>query len=912
MDVNRGLTLTDLIDVEVLQKIQDSFANMTGMAALTTDADGVAVTNGSNFSDFCMKYTRTSETGRMRCEQCDKWGAKLALKRGKSVAYFCHAGLMDYAAPIIADGTLVGCFIGGQVLTEAPDPEQIRETAEEIGVNPEEYIEAVGRISILEKSTIDNAAEFLYTIADVLSDMAYNKYRVIQTNNEMQRNLNLAAKAYEDLEKSENMKSDFLANMSHEIRTPMNAVIGMAEMALRQELPPAAKEYIYQIKEAGKSLLTIINDILDFSKIESGKMDIIEADYEPMSLIYDVSSIIMTRLKDKDVELILDVSPGIPNKLWGDNIRIKQILLNLANNAVKFTSQGKVIIRMESDKTKPDEVSLHICVEDTGIGIKKEDMDKLFQSFQQLDSKRNREIEGTGLGLAITKNLLELMNGTIWVDSEYEKGSIFSCVLPQRIVDDTPSMGVKDPSSVAIAGLISNPYIRESLCNDAAQLGVEDVRLLSAKDLSTFFSDKKIFLFIEHPLFSDVVAEYVRNHPDITAVLLIDFEGHAEYDFPNLLVIKKPLFALNIAMILNGEELRIDAKDEEQEFDFIAPDAKILIVDDNAVNLTVAEGLLEPLKMQIDTAEGGKEAIDRISGEHYDIVFMDHMMPDIDGVETTHIIRRLHPEYDDVPIIALTANAVEGTKEMFCREGMNDFVAKPIELRMLVSKVRQWLPVEKLQKSHDVMGANKSIKAADDVRIEVGDLNVKFALEFLVSEELFWKVLKVFYRSINKKAKLIKLLEEQEDWTNYTVEVHALKNSAKQIGAISLSEKAAALEKAGNARDARIIHNTTDEMLEQYIAYRPVLAPFCQDADEEIGKEAVSDDILRGCFLKMKDAVDNLDMDNMEEVIHEMGQYFYDERQYELFKQLREASEEMDVDRCEAILRSWESVLAIV
>ena len=911
MGMNRELTLTDLIDVEVLQKIQDSFSAMTGMAALTTDADGIAVTEGSNFTDFCMKYTRATEVGCTRCEQCDKWGAKMALKRGESVAYFCHAGLMDYAAPILADGDIVGSIIGGQVLTELPDAEKLWRIAEEIGVDPEEYIQAASLINVIEYSDIERAARFLYTIADVLSDMAYNKYLLLQSNINIASNLEMVSKAYENLEKSENMKSDFLANMSHEIRTPMNAVIGMAEMALREDMPPAARDYINQIKEAGRSLLTIINDILDFSKIESGKMDITEVDYEPMSMIYDVSNIIMTRLKDKNVELILDVAPNMPHKLWGDNIRIKQIILNIANNAAKFTSEGKVVIKLECDKTKPDEISMHVCVEDTGIGIKKEDMGKLFQSFQQLDSKRNRNIEGTGLGLAISKNLLSLMNGTIWVESEYEKGSKFSCVLPQRIVDGTPCIGVKEPESVIIAGLIANPYVKESLCSDADKLGVSDVRLLSSvKDLDEFPKDKRVYLFMEHPMFTDVARSYVIGHSDITTVLLVDFDDRVEYNIPNLLVVKKPLFALNIAMILNGEDMKLANQDESSEFDFIAPDARVLIVDDNAVNLTVAEGLLEPLKMQVDTATGGKEAIDMISQAHYDIVFMDHMMPEIDGVEATHIIRRLHPEYNDVPIIALTANAVEGTKEMFCREGMNDFVAKPIELRMLVAKVRQWLPVEKIEKDFDVAAANMSASTGAVTDIEVGDLDVKFALEFLVSEALFWKVLKVFYNSIDKKVRLIKSLEEQEDWVNYTVEVHALKNSAKQIGAISLSEKAAALEIAGNARDAWMIHTNTPEMLKQYYDYLPVLEPYCQDDEEDSEKKDVTTAALHECFTAMKDAVDNLDMDQMEEVIQQMGQYRYEDWQQGLFEQLKEASEEMDVDRCEAILRSWEEHLA--
>lgn len=892
MRMDYELHLTDLIDASVLQKIQDGFSDMTGLAALTTDADGVPITEGSNFSDFCMKYTRASKTGCARCEQCDREGTERALEKGETTVYFCHAGLLDFAAPIMANGKLIGCFIGGQVLTEAPDLGHIRKVAEEIGVNPEEYIEAVKKVHIMEQNAIDSSAKFLYTIADVLSDIAYNKYLVYQANIE--------------LERSGNMKSDFLANMSHEIRTPMNAVIGMAEMALREDLPSVARDYINQIKEAGKSLLTIINDILDFSKIESGKMDINEVDYEPMSMVYDVANIVMTRLKEKDVELILDIAPDLPNRLQGDNIRIKQVLLNLANNAAKFTSKGEIIMKVDYANTFQGEIELYISVKDTGIGIKKEDIGKLFQSFQQVDSKRNRNIEGTGLGLAISQRLLTLMNGSIWLESEYEKGSKFSFVLPQKIVDETPSIGVKEPTSIRVAGLISNPYVSESLCSDVAALGVEYMRLLGPKELHKLSGSKKIFLFIEYPMFSEAVEKYVKTHPQITAVLLINFYDHVDYDMPNLLILKKPLFALNIAMILNGEEHHLRDDTDEKEFDFIAPEAKILIVDDNAVNLTVAEGLLEPLKMQVDTVTSGKAAIDKIAESHYDIIFMDHMMPELDGVETTHIIRRFHPEYNDVPIIALTANAVDGTKEMFCREGMNDFVAKPIELRMLAAKVRQWLPIEKIQKAYYTQNLNKNTKRTDNVVI--GDLDIKAAMGLLVSEELFWKVLKVYHHSIDKKAKLIKSMEEQEDWTGYTIEVHALKNSSKQIGANSLSEKAAAMEKAGNARDAVTIHGCTDEMLEQYLAYLPVLEPFCADEQEDTAEKGnISDDVRQNCFSKMRSALDDLDMDQMEEVIEEMNKYHYETWQQDLFAELKEAVEDIDVDRCEEILSNWES-----
>jgi len=301
------------------------------------------------------------------------------------------------------------------------------------------------------------------------------------------------------------------------------------------------------------------------------------------------------------------------------------------------------------------------------------------------------------------------------------------------------------------------------------------------------------------------------------------------YEDREIIVVKKPVFVLNLAMIFNKEDMGINYHNDsgDQDFDFIAPDAEVLIVDDNAVNLTVAEGLLEPLQMKIDTALSGKEAIGKISVNHYDIVFMDHMMPEVDGIETTHIIRRFHTEYNDVPIIALTANAIDGTREMFCAEGMNDFIAKPIEVRVLISKVKQWLSPEKIQRVYH----SKKLpdKVIEETSIVIGDLDIVYALGILGSEKLFWTVLKEYYRVIEKKADLIKSLEEKEDWTGYTIEVHALKSASKQIGAISLSEKAAAMEKAGNARDTKRIHECTDEMLEQYLDYKVVLEPFCAE-----------------------------------------------------------------------------------
>lgn len=894
--MEKELYLTDLVDVEVLQRIQDAFSNLTGMASLTTDADGIPVTEGSNFTEFCMRYTRSTSAGRARCEQCDKFGARATWENGRSTTYYCHAGLIDYAAPIIADGKLVGCFIGGQVLDEEPDLGQIQAVAEEIGVDPEGLVAAVKKVHILEKENIDHAAEFLCTIANILSDMAYGKYLALQANKE--------------IEKAASMKSDFLANMSHEIRTPMNAVIGMAEMALREELPPVARDYIHQIKSSGKALLTIINDILDFSKIEAGKMDIFPAEYEPMSIVNDVSNILVTRLKDKDVELIFDISPNIPLKLYGDSIRIKQILLNIANNAVKFTMRGQVVIHMYHTVLSDDTINLCISVEDTGIGIKKEHLGKLFQSFQQLDSKRNRNIEGTGLGLAISRQLVALMNGEMQVESEYERGSTFSFSVPQRVVDPASSIQVTDAPSIMVIGLLDNPFAKRQLETDCVYLGVECREIASVEEISSISGEKAVFLFIEQSGFTAEIEEFIKKNPLITAVLLMNSNAEIEDELPNLRFVRKPLYTLNEAMLFNRDNLHFyDENSDAVDINFTAPAAEILIVDDNAINLTVAEGLLEPLRMKIDTALSGKEAIDKISVHHYDIIFMDHMMPELDGVETTHIIRRFHTEYNDVPIIALTANAVDGTREMFLREGMNDFVAKPIELRTLVSKVKEWLPVEKIQKGNDFQNTAESQNA--DKEIAVGDLDTKSAVRLLGNEKLFWAVLKDYYKVIDMKSKHIAELMEKEDWAGYTIEVHALKSASKQIGAVSLAEKAAAMEKAGNARDVAQIRQNTAGLLRQYRAYLPVLEPFfLEKKSDDTQKKESSADVLCGLFAEMREALDNLDSDGMEAVVGRMDQYHYEGWQGELFSQLKYSADQIDVDACEEIIGKWESNLS--
>ena len=935
--MNKDLNLTDLIDVKTLQMVQDSFAKLTGFAALTTDKNGVAVTEGSNFTDFCMKYTRQSPIGKMRCEQCDKRGAELALREGASCTYYCHAGLVDFAAPIMAGDEMVGCFIGGQILPEPADEAHIRDVALELMIDPDEYVEAVRRTNIVDKNIIDKNAECLYTFASVLSHMAYSCYVINEGNIE--------------LEKVAKMKSDFLANMSHEIRTPMNAVIGMAEMALREELPPAARDYVNQIMASGKMLLTIINDILDFSKIESGKMDIIPVEYEPFVMLNEVLNIIMTRIGKKDVELIIDIPPDMPSKLYGDIIRINQIITNLANNAVKFTEKGKVHLRFWYEKLDEERIMLHGAVEDTGVGIKKNDLKMLFTSFQQVDSKRNRNIEGTGLGLAISKQLLLLMGGDIQVESEYEKGSIFSFSLPQKVVDWTPgvSAGKQD---CKVAAYIRNPYIEEQLCKDVKRFGAQYVKVESSTELEAH-SDVK-YLFVDMKVFSEKIEQFLKKHQDITGVLLVDYQSMMEYGISNLRVVKKPLFSYVLGSIFMGRELHENDSAAFEDFNFIAPDARVLIVDDNEVNLTVAKGLLKPLKMKIETATSGKEAVYKISAKMYDLIFMDHMMPEIDGVEATRIIRRFHPEYSDVPIIALTANVVDGTREMFIEEEMNDLVAKPIDVKDITEKVRRWLPKNKIQKVEEeedifdfsgitvspdgkklIMSSapkvdkaksnkakkntgsvdghkdtDKAVAQQKDKEKEeplVKGLDTAGAIKKLGTEELFWEVLKNYYHSIERKAKQIKQLERDKQWNEYTIEVHALKSASKQIGAMQLGGLAEELEMAGKAGNIDTIQKKTNKLLTEYLQLQMVLESYFKE--EKKTEEAIPQDVLKMHLLNLKNAAGELDVDMMDAVIEELAKYEFLDKELEFFERLRTAVEELDGETCIETVDAWNEML---
>jgi len=510
-------------------------------------------------------------------------------------------------------------------------------------------------------------------------------------------------------EEASRAKSDFLANMSHEIRTPMNAIMGMCELVLAEEnISDDVRDNCSNIHVSGRNLLGIINDILDFSKIESGKMELVSDYYDISSILNDVINMVMARKGDAQIEFMVDCDPNIPRRLYGDETRIRQIMVNLLTNAVKFTKEGGVLLTVSARKESYG-VNLYFSVKDSGIGIKRENLGKIFRSFSQVDTKKNRAIEGTGLGLAISKQLVKNMGGVIHVDSAYGKGTEFTVVIPQKVVNEAPLALVKKTGKIKILCYIrftkyTHPFIEANYKKIIANIGrgLE----LEYKVCRTLNELKQIL--VKEPDYTHVIVareEYQEAEGYFSCLaetmeITVVQERKNHITLPdNIHNIYKPFYSLAVANILNGKKAGFVAGTKDIfKGRFTAKQAKILVVDDNEMNLKVALGLLKPYKMLIRTAESGEQAIEMVKSKEYHIIFMDHMMPGMDGVEATHIIREMEEDYfKNVPIVALTANAVTGAREMFLREGFQDFVTKPIEMNAMERTLRKWIPDELIE-----------------------------------------------------------------------------------------------------------------------------------------------------------------------------------------------------------------------
>ena len=719
--------------------------------------------------------------------------------------------------------------------------------------------------------------------------------------------------ANRELEKASRMKADFLANMSHEIRTPMNAVIGMAEITMREKLPKNVMNNLAQIQSSGKNLVNIINDILDYSKIEAGKMEIIPEDYEPLSELSDISNVLVTRIGDKKLELFVNVDPKIPKGLHGDAMRIRPFLIHLAPDAIKFTERGVVNIILTVERIDAETVELLYHVKDTGQGIKTEDLTKLFTNFQQVDSKRNRSVEGTGLGLAISQRLCEAMDGRIGVTSKYGVGSDFYFRIPQRVVDDTPALVVDDASTKHAFVLNDDEMMVGKFVEEMNKLCVHGGAVANLGEYVP--SGEKDYLFFEENLYGEEMKAFLNANPELTGVILVGFDSSFVPGQPNLRVMRRPETTIGMVSILNGREMveRTGAADTFR-IDYSAPEARVLVVDDNAINITIVEGLLKPIKAQCTGALSGREALEKVKKEHFDIILMDHMMPEMDGVETTRAIRSEVPEANDTPIIAATANVMEGVKDMFIKEGMSDFVAKPIDIKDLITKMKMWLPDEKILPAVEETDAQLPDAPAEQEpsggAVWFDFLDNEKAIASLGTPELFLTIVEEYYRSGAGKAADIKKAYDTGDWADYTIKVHALKSSSRQIGADDLGELAAELEAAGKENNLELIREKTDTLLSDYGELLEKLSPYFpkeEEVDEstlpEIPEEElhrILDEIAEACY--------NLDSDVLEEKRDELKGYAHPGERAALLKQLYSAIDDFDMDICAELIEQLRSL----
>ncbi|MDR2589088.1 MAG: response regulator [Spirochaetales bacterium] len=617
-------------------------------------------------------------------------------------------------------------------------------------------------------------------------------------------------------------KSQFLSTMSHEIRTPMNAIIGMSELALRAETLPRVAEYVTGIKQAGVTLLALINDILDFSKIEAGKLEILPTPYKLTSLVNDVVSIIRMRIAEKPLRFFLNIDPSLPEGLVGDEVRMRQILLNLLTNAVKYTAKGFIGLSITQDR-KPEngKTRLKIEISDSGIGIKPEDVSKLFNEFMRVDLRTNWNIEGTGLGLSITKRLCVSMGGDLTVSSVYGEGSVFIASVPQLIDSEKPFAEVDKPEEKPVLVYERRTVYANSLSWSLEKLKVPHTCVSDEKAFAGALAERNWFYVLAgYNLYSCTQPHIEAQHKKPNLALLV--EKGTETSVPQSRFLLFPVSTLTLAAALNNAEGANTSSEDTEDttgVQFIAPSARLLIVDDIDINLQVAEGLLLPYMAAIDTCLSGTEALELVKKRQYDIVFMDHMMPGMDGIETTAAIRALGGSFLDLPIIALTANAVSGMREMFLENGFSDYLSKPIEITQLDELMAKWIPRGKrssVDAANELSGESKGKKDGKSPAEQrgAGTLKAEESPPAIAGVDSsrgisltggtlggYKQILAMFRKDVDERLPILTAPPEEENLLRFVTQVHALKSAAASIGAAEISAQAAALESAGKASD---------------------------------------------------------------------------------------------------------------
>ncbi|MCR4679042.1 MAG: response regulator [Lachnospiraceae bacterium] len=615
-------------------------------------------------------------------------------------------------------------------------------------------------------------------------------------------------------------KSEFLANMSHEIRTPMNAISCATELLLKGNPADEQKSYLSIIKSSSDNLLDIVNDILDFSKMDAGKMRLVETAYKIKNVLTDVENMISVRLAASNVAFTVDIDPFFPKVIVGDEVRVKQILINLLNNSVKYTSSGLIALFVTFERLSKDNIDITFTVRDTGCGIPPSEKERLFKRFEQADVVNHRYTEGSGLGLAICNQLATMMGGRVTFESELGKGSTFKATVRQRMGEgyEEPIADIKGGNALEVCVWEDNVYYRENLLQALSKLGIKAHGIFNRNELKTLLADSKIDYVFSSETHIWEVSSAVKKYSHTTIPVRIAELG----DTPEAtegVVITRPVDIFEILEVLNSEKFR-DKVSGDYTGRLITPDAKILVVDDNRVNLKVAKALFETFNAKVEAVDSGFEAVELIKkGERFDLIFMDHMMPGMDGIETSRQIREIEGE-NPTPIIALTANAGEEVEKLFIEAGLNDFIPKPIVMKHLNFVMQKWLPKNK--QIFTEINHEEAAKARDEEPSFVPEEGLQKVWN---DRKIYFELLNMYLDKSGSLISEISACESVDDKIRLTKELRTITESA---GALKLKEMLSELINIGNigegalfnARLERIVneHRIASSQIRDYLA----------------------------------------------------------------------------------------------